>query len=293
VDASTRTQPYRCRRIRLLSESERLAYILPVYDPWFLADVTFTQPAGLASAPDFNITLPNAYVNTLICADQYQFCNPSTHSCTPLSKLPNVGDAQESYMLRDGPGFNAAQWATVTRIVFALQSTAAYNSVFWLGAGALFANNVVTLTISPSLPDDQWRTEVLGWFSTGLAKLQAYMVQWADNGQDLGPYVYVYSPYGNTANDSEDLEFFDAWQDQCNNRLAQVAAEVINFSVLGVGIIAGVSVVLLLLSWALGAIIDCVTHAGRGMRRDKLMMLFIYCAWRLESPRVTGGIAGS
>jgi hypothetical protein len=59
------------------------------------------------------------------------------------------------------------------------------------GPGALWANNLVALNSSPGLPDNQWHIEVLGWFQTNLAKLQAYMVEFASSNVGLSPFATI------------------------------------------------------------------------------------------------------
>jgi hypothetical protein len=228
----------------------------PVYDPWFLANGTSQRVIGSDT-----LALPNNYVNVMACADQFVFCNPTTSVCTPASGMHG---AEAHAVTRNTPGFNAAQLVTAGRILIALTNSNTYNSVIGLGAGALFANNLVFGTISSGLPDNQWQSEVLGWFQTGLAKLQAYIVEYASNDAgSLGPYAEISSPYNVKTNDSKDADAYAALQKQCKNQLVQVSGEVQNFSFLGVMIIACGTVVLVLLDWTLETIVDLLSRCCR------------------------------
>ncbi|OAA66536.1 hypothetical protein SPI_01112 [Niveomyces insectorum RCEF 264] len=236
-----------------------VGYLEPVFDPFFLANGTRKQPVNNTNFPHQFLYLANNYVNTLVCADQYTACNPTTNTCTAPA---GMHDFVQQATTANTPGFNPVQWATVSRIVAALLNANTYRSVFGLGAGALFANNLLSGVVSPAVPDAQWRAEVLGWFATSLAKLQAYTVAYAANGPDLGPFVYVQSPFGAVTNTTFDAAVHRAWQNQCSNQLVQVAGDVQNFSFLGVMIIACVSAFLILLSMVLGPLVDAITGWG-------------------------------
>lgn len=228
-----------------------IRYLIPVYDPWFSANGTYTtESAGLT------LTLPDFYVNTMVCADQYIMCNPLTSSCTPASGLNRL---QESVSTKNTPGFNLAQKAAAGRIVLALVNSNTFSSVAGLGTAALWANNLLALNVSPGLPDNQWQTEVLGWFQTSLAKLQAYVVEFASNTADLGPFGSVLSPHDRSANLSlDEAAYYQALQDQCANQLVQTVGETQNFSFLGVVIIVCVSTSLVLLDCSLERIVDYI-----------------------------------
>lgn len=236
-----------------------VSYYEPVYDPFFLANGTITDSFGSQTFYD-----PNNYVNTMICADQYTLCNPNSNTCTPAGGLQGL---RENVVADNTPGFNATQYATAVRIINAIANAGTYKSVNGLGAAALFATNLLSQRISPAVPDTQWQTEVAGWFGTSLAKIQASMVAFADNGFNLGPYVYVTSPYSGVSPSVTDVTAFDiavnqAWQDQCRGQLVQVTGAVQNFSFLGVMIIAGVSVFLVMTSLVLGPIVDAIAKNG-------------------------------
>jgi len=205
--------------------------------------------------------LPNAYVSVMFCADQHRICNPSTSTCTPLAGLRQTTD---SALSRNTLNLNPRQLTTAGRLLVSLIESSTYESVAPLGAaGALWANNLVTVRTSPGLPDNQWQREVLGWFQTGLARLQAYVVDYASNdgGGGLSRFrVAQQSVNANVANLDESNRLL---REQCGNQLIQMTGEVQNFSFLGVMVIVCVSAFLVLLDWSLGSVVE---FAGRFVR---------------------------
>ncbi|KAG7417950.1 hypothetical protein Forpe1208_v003688 [Fusarium oxysporum f. sp. rapae] len=129
-------------------------------------------------------------VDTMVCADQYVLCNPSIASCTSPAGVLNLVNNLTSTTLN----FSTTQLSTADRILYSLAQSNTYTTVANLGTAALWANNMVTGHVSVGLPEDQWKTEVIGWFQTNLAMLQAYVVDFASNTADLGPFGYVESP---------------------------------------------------------------------------------------------------
>lgn len=247
--------------ILFLSQNS-VTYFGPVFDPFFLANGSNTEPLSDTQV----LYMPNAYVQTMICADQYTPCNPNSNTCTPAGGLKTL---QQDVLVANTLGFNATQFATAKRIIDSISRAGTYNSVNGLGAAALFATNLLSQRVSVALPDNQWQIEVEGWFGTTLAKIQASLVSYAVNGDscDLGPYIYVDSPYAGVSPTIKsptqfDIDVNQAWQDQCRGQLVQVTGAVQNFSFLGIMIIAGVSVFLVLLGLVLGPIADKVSQAG-------------------------------
>ncbi|KAJ6781505.1 hypothetical protein PWT90_08091 [Aphanocladium album] len=106
-----------------------LFYLDPVYDKWFSANGTYSMPLD-----DGNVTSADYLVNTLVCAEQYSLCNPTTSQCTPfggwLDLHENMGDI--NWM-----GFNHAQAITARRFIMALIDATAFNVVGRLGVGSL------------------------------------------------------------------------------------------------------------------------------------------------------------
>ncbi|KAK2484291.1 hypothetical protein H9L39_06083 [Fusarium oxysporum f. sp. albedinis] len=214
-----------------------IGYLAPVYDPWLSANGTYniTSQGTTVFGSDRN-------VDTLVCADQDVLCNPSIASCTSPAGVLNLVNNLTSTTLN----FSTTQLSTADRILYSLAQSNTYTTVANLGTAALWANNMVTGHISYGLPDDQWKTEVIGWFQTNLAMLQAYVVDFASNTADLGPFGYVEPPRSTYQ------------QEQCTQQLVQAVGEVQNFSVCGMFIIVCVSAALVLLDCSLERIVDFV-----------------------------------
>ncbi|KAF5590574.1 uncharacterized protein FSUBG_10790 [Fusarium subglutinans] len=163
---------------------------------------------------------------------------------------------------------HTTQLSTADRILYSLAQSNTYTTVANLGTAALWANNMVTGHVSFGLPEDQWKTEVIGWFQTNLAMLQAHVVDFASNTADLGPFGYVEPPRNSHL------------QDQCTKQLVRAVGEVQNFSVCGMLIIVCVSAALILLDCSLERIVDFVDDfyerdsvAGRARQGDNKLHL--------------------
>jgi len=184
-------------------------------------------------------------------------CNPTTGKCTTAGGYAWL---QDSVLTDNTPGFNPAQQAAAGRLIIAIAATGTYSTVQVLGANALWANNLVwDGNLSPGLPDNQWQIEVLGWFQTSLARIQAYVVDFASNAGKLGSLGTVVSPYV----DRNELSM--ALQNQCRNQLVQTAGEVQNFHFIGIVIIVCFSATLVLLDFALEPLAGLFC---KHMRRD-------------------------
>ena len=96
-----------------------------------------------------------------------------------------------------------------------------------------------------------------GWFETGLAKLQAYVVEYAANVADLGPYGSIIEPI--PATDPLDQASYDmCFAQQIRNTGANQS-----FSFLSLMIVVCVGSTLILLSWITEPIIACTRQRRR------------------------------
>ncbi|KAF5689925.1 hypothetical protein FCIRC_1159 [Fusarium circinatum] len=222
--------------VHFLSQNS-IAYLAPVHDQWFSANGTQTiTSAGLT------IFISDHNVDTMVCADRYVLCNPSIVSCTSPAGILGLVNSLTSTTLN----YSTTQLSTADRILYSLAQSNTYTTVANLGTSALWANNMVTGHVSLGLPEDQWKTEVIGWFQTNLAMIQAHVVDFASNTAHLGPFGYVEPPR------------ISYLQDQCTNQLVRAVGEVQNFSVCGMLIIVCVSAALILLDCSLERIVDFV-----------------------------------
>ncbi|KAM3538620.1 hypothetical protein ARSEF1564_008467 [Beauveria bassiana] len=226
-----------------------VAYLAPVYDTWFSANGSNSLPLPSGK----NLSRRDYLVNTMICAEQYVMCNPSTSLCTsPAGLYPLRRAVLDDNIL----GLNLAQGVTASRIILAFSSASTFLVVQRIGVAALWANDRVSSgNTSPGLPPNQWQVEVLGWFQTVLAGLQAQIVDFASNDNGLRPYATPQTHFS-----SRDRGSVTAVRDQCGNQLVQTAGEVQNFSFSGVMIIVCISTILILIDLSLESIINYATR---------------------------------
>jgi hypothetical protein len=99
-----------------------------------------------------------------------------------------------------------------------------------------------------SLPDNRWQIEVQEWFEAGLVKLQTYVVKYAANVADLGPYDSIIEPI----------------YDMCFVQRIRNMDSYQSFSFLGLMIVICFGLTLILLSWITEPIIACTRQrSGR------------------------------
>jgi hypothetical protein len=153
-------------------------YTQQILDPIFLAIYSDQVPIPSLSSV-ISAFLPYNPVSAIGCVDQYLIINPNTKASTKPMNQIDLASAVQSLDL------NVAQTITAQRIIQYLSNSDTYSSVFGSGAAALKASDHVLNFKCLSLPDDQWRTEVEGWFETSLAKIQAYAVEFPSATGDL------------------------------------------------------------------------------------------------------------
>ena len=233
-----------------------------MFDPWFSANGTFA-----INVTSNTFILSDSWVSMMACAEQYVFCNPSTLSCTSpagLFGLPMLEAVEPTNSL----GLNEAQTATAGRVLVALGSSNIYETIVNLGPGGLWANNLL-MGISPGLPDNQWKTEVLGWFQTKLAMIQAQIVNYASATASLGPFGSVPPQNGQRVVPRSDQPEGQAYLDQCANQLVQAVGEVQNFSVCGVLVIVCGSAAIMILDCCLERIVNSFSRRDSASTRAR------------------------
>jgi hypothetical protein len=194
-------------------------YTQQILDPIFLAIYSDQVPIpSLGSV--ISAFLPYNPVSVIGCVDQYLIINPNTKASTePMSQI-DLASAVQSLDL------NVAQTITAQRIIQYLSNSDTYSSVFGSGAAALKASDHVLNFKCLSLPDDQWRTEVEGWFETSLAKIQAYAVEFPSATGDFAPYGSLGFLGANASTNK-------TWEDQCNNQKIRSTGGYQTFSFFG------------------------------------------------------------
>jgi len=251
--------------VHFLNQND-VRYLAPVYDPWFSANGTYTVTSG-----NTTIYLSDYWVKIVACAEQYIICNPSASKCSsPTGVLGLAKHVARNSTL----GWNPAQFATADRIFAALINTDVGNIATNLGAGALWANNLLMGNLSPGLPDNQWQMEVLGWFQTSLAKFQVRMLDFASTPMSierLGPLQELGAsslPLARMLILPDVPETRD-YQYQCENQLVQAVGSVQNFSLCGVLVIAVGCAVIVLLDCSLERIVNALSRRNSVSRRAR------------------------
>ncbi|CAG9971101.1 unnamed protein product [Clonostachys byssicola] len=140
-----------------------VGYTRSISDPFFLATDYDNANKRFISTNDANF---------MICAEQYQFCNPVTHQCTPWSTSTFFRESMISQGLE--LKFNDAQMATALRLTVELYLSTSL-IVDLLSTAALDASRKVMFDFEMSMgisTDRQWIIEASRWFQMRLAFLQ-------------------------------------------------------------------------------------------------------------------------
>ena len=254
--------------VQFLSQND-VVYLSPVYDPWFSANGTYNSTQG-----GIVYIASDDYVRVMACAEQYVICNPVTSKCSSPAGFADL--ATQLPVLYHTLGFNKAQEAAADRIAGAVGNSGVFNTVTDLGPQALWASNSLMGNLSPGLPDDHWKTEVLGWFQTGLAKIQMAILEFAFTSDPVagrGPGLHSFGTLGErplvrwlvlpeTRGGEEYLR-------QCSNQLVQAVGEVQNFSFCGVLVIVLGSAAIVLLDCCLERIVDAFSGRDSVAKRAR------------------------
>ncbi|KAL9114976.1 MAG: hypothetical protein Q9227_001219 [Pyrenula ochraceoflavens] len=173
--------------------------------------------------------------------------------CTPL-----VGSTDFLHYATDATySFTPLQQGAIDRISAIAQFTNIYSAVNMRGASALRAQETLNDLDQAPLPNNQWTVEVTNWFTTGLARLQRGVLEYATGPLNVGEGSYVWQP-GNKVH-----------RKMCRNQIVKAGAEgTISFGVLGVAIILAVGGGIILISLILEPIVGFIqmrrNHGGLG-----------------------------
>ena len=213
-------------------------------DIWFSA-TSLVQDSGRVQYE------PDQDTNVLVCAEQYQFKAPSGAQTVLGSYLDLNRTFQQV-------GFNAYQEAIAKHLILAINLASNFNTVTFLGPSALLASDNVFEFIGTTLPDDQWKREVEGWFQTSLARIQWFIIEWAAKSEDLGPYGYVAAPPQTTGNPVDEAEV-----DLCSRQRVRNTGAYQTFSFAGVMITVLVGLVFIIISWILDWTVSWVRRRAK------------------------------
>ncbi|CAH0049788.1 unnamed protein product [Clonostachys solani] len=231
--------------------------------------------------------ISNNDANFMICADQYQFCNPVGDRCSPWSNSTALWGSVIPQSLE--LGFNEAQVATVTRLAWNIAWETGLTTalvVKILNSAALDASsklmfNDVSLGIST---DSQWIVEASRWFQIRLAFFQANVAAYIDV-----PSARLSQPI-TSLNDRPWLQDHfklshrqvDSLNAQCHTQLVRSSGEIQNFSFAGVLIILIVGSCLTIISYNMTGIMDAcgrllsgseATNARQGDDKQHLLRM--------------------
>ncbi|CAA9961849.1 hypothetical protein PTMSG1_05226 [Pyrenophora teres f. maculata] len=159
-------------------------YFSPVKDPWFAAEhgSNKSTPVG----PKKYYDAGEKVVNALVCAQQYQFCNPSKELCTaPMGSSASAASAA-SNLFTNSTNEDRFMWNL--RAVFNQIGFTEIANI--LKEGALLASDFTTPLGQFGLPDNQWELELKHWFGIMLAALQGSIVN-----QASGPSIPEAAPF--------------------------------------------------------------------------------------------------
>ncbi|KAG4433183.1 hypothetical protein IFR05_011343 [Cadophora sp. M221] len=225
--------------------SNGMRYFQKVLDPLFYADREFSVPLRYENITAYSST---NLTSVLACTDQYQIQNPNTNTATELTST------YKAYLQALQIGLNNAQLAAVARLGLTSYDSLMFSSVGGLSSAALHASDTTFQSLSPGLPDDQWRTEVTGWFNTSLARLQDTIISWAS--KDIADY----EGFATLVHPTE----FPELANMCKNQIVKNVGQYQSFSVLGIAVIFAVGLLIILLSWILEPIVGWWQKRFRG-----------------------------
>ena len=149
-------------------------YLEPVDDPWFSAHQAHEN--AITHRDFFG---RDRAISTMGCTDQHEFCTPD-NICTGLlgfDQIQNVASFTNILTAHQNVTFDrllrAVSTSTLSVISWLSQTTAPLKAGIGIGSGKSGTS------LSPGLPNDQWKKEIDFWQSIAMAHLQREVVQWA------------------------------------------------------------------------------------------------------------------
>ena len=215
-------------------------YEKPVTDPLFAATTPYSLPN--AKGPNSTYYSPDKAVSVLACTDQFQFCNPTTGKCTPLTGMTFLDGDQLSEL-----DLNSPQLTVAEHLQNLLPSLMIWSGVQPRGVSALQASETLhDGLIQIGLPNNQWMREVSTWYGVSMALLQQKIVQYATG----PPYVPEGYKLLGPLNEFEERI--------CKNQKIRSSGRTTSFSVLGIAVILAVGSLLILTHLVLDMILQFV-----------------------------------
>lgn len=156
-------------------------------DPVFRANVSFQGLAAYSGETTY--FRPFNRISPMSCTTTHRYCTLGRRSCTAESGYRD----SSSEVLSADLDFTPEQRATAIRIMLATWLTNIYDIVVSRPQSALQAQELTRRNYQSALPDNQWEIEVLSWEQINLARLQAYVHDFAAGG-DLKPTLSYREP---------------------------------------------------------------------------------------------------
>ncbi|KAA8622904.1 hypothetical protein A1F94_003002 [Pyrenophora tritici-repentis] len=154
-------------------EQHGIWYFSSVKDPWFAAESSSNKSTPIGPRKYYDAG--EKVVNTLVCAQQYQFCNPSKELCTAPMGSSTAATSAASNLFTNTTNEDRFMWnlrAVFNQIGFSEIAKT-------LKEGALLASDFTNPLGQFGLPDNQWELELKHWFGIMLAALQGSIVNQA------------------------------------------------------------------------------------------------------------------
>ncbi|KAH9204414.1 hypothetical protein DL95DRAFT_496441 [Leptodontidium sp. 2 PMI_412] len=240
-----------------------VAHTAPSNDLWIQATL---RPKELEET---NISLwTSEYDASLLgCIDQYQVCKPSM--ANSLQTCTNLTSALDTMLEAGRPSFhfNAHQLSTVARLFDKYWLRTMYQTIYGRGGAALNANSRLYDGQQLPLPSNQWQKEVSIWFSTCLAKDQAWAEEWSTMPRNLPIQLnQKNSPFDSNYPTDATLRI------QCSNQLVRDAGRHQNFSVLGIGLILGLGGLIIVVGLTIDVAVGFLRPQKSRFRKDEWEM---------------------
>lgn len=262
-----------------------MRYRKQITDPVFQA--TYALQEATSTAESRTTYYPDDPVAVVACAEQYQICNPmlGQEVCTAWTGRVSIPTVLEDLDL------NQAQTITATRLMYMVTWANLWSSVNGLGPNALRMYDTAYQYIIESVPQDQWRLEVDGWFETTLAKWQAFTMEYAFlDPAALGNHGHLTFPIPINASMQEAKSIIETYEGQCANQRIRNTGSYQNVPILYFAIIWALGGLIWLVSlFAANVVSSCSTRrmaAGREGFRQKQRRLAYVADGKLQLQRM-------
>ncbi|KAH6687315.1 hypothetical protein F5X68DRAFT_268761 [Plectosphaerella plurivora] len=260
-----------------------IKHIDPNNDPIFGANITWDQPGQIQ-----RMYRPDRAVSPIACIDLHQICNldPKAYKCNTPQSGRTVGDREGLA----GLNLNPIQYATAMRLAWLTKFQSFYDVTFTRTNGFLRAQDRVNGIAQHRLPDDQWKIEMGALFSDSLSLMQHQVMRYptgpARPGNITMLKLWIPDDILERSITDPDPSPFDlatnkAFETMCHTQKVKFTNGTLNFSVLGLGLLLGIGLLLIIVSYIVQPIVASrqkksptgAVKAGHWDRDDALQVL--------------------